>query len=982
MKKSIGMALVVGLVMATAGGARATDYTWLNTVGGLWSLTNNWSGGIIASGSANRAVFPVTAGAQVIVDQPCDVGTLVFPAGSQFTLDGAGPLSSGIVEVWQSNQTVRIHTALSAPSQFLKDGLGTLEVTNLTAGTDVKVRSGTVKSRTLTASGAPNGVELGDWTTPVNSTVQFMLTTPGDYVERDVSFGGYNNNFLRVLGGVNTNGVLYYNWLTAGYLGANNEMFMSAEAGGEVDFWNVKGNSAASLVKIGAGAVRVRTWGVDASDRSYAGSTTVRNGSLILGEDDIGTTGNGIAVPSGRTSNGAGGSLGFNDFANPVQLGDIRYEVYGAGLDIWGSTDEFHALAGALTNDGTLVTRLVYQQNTADWAKAGLMIRETLNGNSRTVMMLLTPANGATFQWRDTTGLDTYNTSTNGSAPSWLKLVRSGDTFTGYISNEGLTWTQVGTASVSMGAVVYAGFAVTSHNSGSLSKATFACVSGLPQTLVSQDVGVGLLTGSASYIGTEPTNDLGLLVADTRWVGHALQVNPVGRTISIGAAEAGTCTVAGPIDLKTNVCLTAPAGGVALFNNLISGPGGVVKTGAGTVKLAGTNAYDGATIVSNGQLRIESGAVLPAVTTVTVANGGTASIYASLTGSASLTKAGPGVLTIAAVQSNSGATVVSGGTLRVGVPGLYEGRVAGQNNTTDPNPKTSVQASTRYANSTDSAPWVDMSTYIYSGYINNSAATPVAYTFAEKFDDNVNLRIDGITILSDTGWDTQTSTNILLAPGWHTFDLRLGQGSFGVGPANGTGIDGNTGLGVAFSNAVSGGWQSITDNSGNFLESGAPATGFLSPSTTLSIASGATLDLSRSTQTVAGVSGSGVVTNGSLNVTATVAPGAAGTIGSLAVKGNLALASGTVNNWDFALDGSADQVAVSGTLTLPATATLNLNGVDGAFRGQRIVLYTFGSYSGPTDLRGWSVGLGATVKVDLVAKQVILLAPGTLLSVF
>ena len=253
----------------------------------------------------------------------------------------------------------------------------------------------------------------------------------------------------------------------------------------------------------------------------------------------------------------------------------------------------------------------------------------------------------------------------------------------------------------------------------------------------------------------------------------------------------------------------------------------------------------------------------------------------------------------------------------------------------------------------------------------------MVYTFAENFDDGVMLRIDGIMVLADLVWNAQTSGTISLAPGWHTFDMRLGQQTLGVGPSGGTGID-STGLGVAYSNAASGGWQAITDSNGNFLDTGASVASFLSPSTTVSVANGAILDLSRSTQTVMGVSGTGIITNGHLTVTESISPAGSNVVGTLTVKGNLTVGLNAVHSWDYDAS-SADTVVVSGNLTLPANAVLNLNALAEHYRGQRIVLYSFGTYSGPMDLHGWTVSLGAAVKVDLVNKQIVLMAPGTLL---
>ena len=54
-----------------------------------------------------------------------------------------------------------------------------------------------------------------------------------------------------------------------------------------------------------------------------------------------------------------------------------------------------------------------------------------------------------------------------------MKLVRSGDTLTGYRSSTGTSWSQLGSDTVSMGANVLIGVAVTSSASTVSSTSTF-----------------------------------------------------------------------------------------------------------------------------------------------------------------------------------------------------------------------------------------------------------------------------------------------------------------------------------------------------------------------------------------------------------------------------------------------------------------------------------------------------------------------------
>ncbi len=151
------------------------------------------------------------------------------------------------------------------------------------------------------------------------------------------------------------------------------------------------------------------------------------------------------------------------------------YTVNGSGADIWNASDSFNYDYKALTGDATVTARVASQQNTAAWAKAGVMIRETTATNSTYVFMFVTPSQGVSLQYRATTaGSGTQQAEVFGvAAPYWVRLVRSGNTFTGYASADGSSWTQIGSVSVTMASSVTEGLAVTSHNNSQLNTSTF-----------------------------------------------------------------------------------------------------------------------------------------------------------------------------------------------------------------------------------------------------------------------------------------------------------------------------------------------------------------------------------------------------------------------------------------------------------------------------------------------------------------------------
>jgi hypothetical protein len=108
------------------------------------------------------------------------------------------------------------------------------------------------------------------------------------------------------------------------------------------------------------------------------------------------------------------------------------------------------------------------------------MIRETQAGNSRGVFVAMSAANGLQMLYRNSTGgaaVQSGATITGKTAPYWVKLVRAGNVFTGYVSPDNVTWTQIGSpATVAMSTTAFVGLALTSHTTTTLNTGKFDSV--------------------------------------------------------------------------------------------------------------------------------------------------------------------------------------------------------------------------------------------------------------------------------------------------------------------------------------------------------------------------------------------------------------------------------------------------------------------------------------------------------------------------
>ena len=154
------------------------------------------------------------------------------------------------------------------------------------------------------------------------------------------------------------------------------------------------------------------------------------------------------------------------------------FTVGASGHDIWDNADDFRFVYKRLNGDGSITAKVESVANTNGWAKAGVMIRESLTAGSRHAAVVVTPSNGVSFPYRSFPDDVSAQTNTTGvTAPQWLRITRTGDSFKAEYSADGTTWTiQDAEQAVTMMGSVYIGLCLTSHDTAATTTGVFSDV--------------------------------------------------------------------------------------------------------------------------------------------------------------------------------------------------------------------------------------------------------------------------------------------------------------------------------------------------------------------------------------------------------------------------------------------------------------------------------------------------------------------------
>lgn len=154
------------------------------------------------------------------------------------------------------------------------------------------------------------------------------------------------------------------------------------------------------------------------------------------------------------------------------------YYIRAGGHDIWDAADGMHFAYVPITGDFDVSARVESLTHADVWSKAGLMIREDLEGSGRNHLVATTPSTGQnliTMQWRPSKAAGSLSVA-DASRPrpsqlpnAWLRITRTNENYGFYWGTNGVNWTTYYTTNMTATpypSTVYVGLGVTSHNNG------------------------------------------------------------------------------------------------------------------------------------------------------------------------------------------------------------------------------------------------------------------------------------------------------------------------------------------------------------------------------------------------------------------------------------------------------------------------------------------------------------------------------------
>jgi hypothetical protein len=190
-----------------------------------------------------------------------------------------------------------------------------------------------------------------------------------------------------------------------------------------------------------------------------------------------------LPVQATRTSAPQGSLFGWtaSEVGSPLAGGlestGETFSLYGGGNDIWGDHDQFRFLQRSASGDFSLTVTVKSLEDLGSYCKAGLMVRQSLDPNSKLLMVTTFPSGEVQAGVRTTAGGEIQGTgAVKVGFPMQMKISRTGGQWTCSFRKVGTSaWTtQALPADPGLTDPVLVGPIALSHDNSQLVKATYS----------------------------------------------------------------------------------------------------------------------------------------------------------------------------------------------------------------------------------------------------------------------------------------------------------------------------------------------------------------------------------------------------------------------------------------------------------------------------------------------------------------------------
>lgn len=373
-------------------------------------ITGNTAGGIYAFSLPSKLPSPPPPDPNCPTGSTCqDIGSPA-PAGSESVTGGAWTVSAGGSGVGGTSDSFRLMNQPSAGDVQID-----AQVTGQTGGS---------------ASGAQAGIMLRQNNVPGSPYYAVFVTPQGLTVQYRTQFGGATTV---------ANSVPL----------ASLPVYLQIQRQGDVLQAATSANGSAYTTVPGTTATVVMPY-ASLAGLAVSSGTSGTAGTATFGSLSVGAITNTPQNTPPATACPTGWNCG--DVGDPITVGNQSlsgatwtFQGAGSGIGNAGLTDQFHYVWTTTTGSTTLSTHITAQGNTNAGATAGVMMRADTSANAPYYGAFLTPGNGIEVMSRTTKGVpaETQATIGSGAAPAYLRITRSGTTFSAYTSTNGTKWTPV-----------------------------------------------------------------------------------------------------------------------------------------------------------------------------------------------------------------------------------------------------------------------------------------------------------------------------------------------------------------------------------------------------------------------------------------------------------------------------------------------------------------------------------------------------------